>query len=98
MASVKSLKGKGRAEYPGYALCSPLYQLRKQQFADRPAAKIVKPVRYADRVACECLDQWDLAIKAGAADIVFPTHEVNLAAAARRFNGHPVVQRIAAAA
>lgn len=52
MASIKKLKSKGRANPfdPVWQAVSPDYELRKEQFASLPPAKLVKPLK-ALRVA-----------------------------------------------
>lgn len=102
MASVKNLKSKGRARLGDFESGSPLYDnveytLRKQQFADRPAAKIMKPVRLIRQVYTEALKLWDAGNKGGAY-YPFPYRAEQWLKVALRMNGHPVVQRIAAAA
>ena len=97
MASVKNLKSKGLAVAFSDGAVDPLYALRKQQFADRPAAKIMKPVRLIRQVYAEGIRLWDVGIKGGA-PYPFPLFAEQWLRVALRMNGHPVVQRIAAAA
>lgn len=64
MASIKNLKSKGKA-----VLFDPLgreysaeYALRKQQFADLPPAKGVRPLRAVRKVYATALGLWERGV------------------------------------
>ncbi len=63
MASIKNLKSKGRAlpQEPGV---NHDYALRKQQFADTPPAKIVRPLRVLRARYQQALALWERGVTA----------------------------------
>ena len=106
MASVKNLKSKGRAvmtafDYPfdAFLLRDPLYQYRKEVFADTPPAKIVRPLRVVRRRFEQALRLWDRGIVTGTATVPYPHGEEQLYLAAERAakRGDGALVRLAAA-
>ena len=98
MASVKNLKSQGKA-WSRVSSDDPTYTLRKQQFADAPPAKMMRPVRYLRKLAAQALGEWHQSIKtiSGAPALDFPQRQVDAYFGARSENGGSRVQRIVAA-
>lgn len=65
MASIKNLKSKGMA-YRRALVDGPTvgYALRKQQFADTPPAKELRPLRHLARLLGDVLEQRDRQLRA----------------------------------
>lgn len=96
MASIKQRKSKGKARigyYTAYGAdsfeyLSPDYQLRKQQFADLPPAKIVRPLRAIRKVYEQALQAWHRSFVDGQPQLPFPHAEDTLYRTARHKAKH----------
>lgn len=58
MPSAKKLNSKGKA-----GPFSPVYELRKRQFADLPEAKLIRPLRALRASAADSFDTLQLALR-----------------------------------
>ncbi len=101
MASVKNLKSKNRAlpQEPGFPGINHDYVLRKQQFADTPPAKVVRPLRVVRYRFEQALRLWDRSIVKGIATTPYPYFAEQLYHAASRAakRGDGALVRLAAA-